>query len=151
MMTSIFVDADACPVKAEITKVADRHGLSVYMVANGAMRLPESPNLTRVLVGEGFDVADDWIAGRIGEGDIAVTAYIQLAARCLKQAAAVIGPTGRVFDTDNIGNALAMRELKSQLRDMGEIRDHGPAFSKRDRSRFLEVLEETVRGFRRSD
>ena len=146
---SIFVDADACPVRTEVTKVADRHGLIVYMVANGTMRMPESPNLRRVLVGEGLDVADDWIAGRIGKGDIAVTADIQLAARCLEQAAAVIGPTGRIFDANNIGHALAMRELKTQLRDMGEIRDHGPSFTKRDRSRFLRSLEEAVRRIQR--
>ena len=148
-MTEIYVDGDACPVKTEVVKVADRHGLLVHMVSNAYMRLPESPLVRRVVVSDGFDAADDWIAERAGDGDVVITADIPLASRCLERGASVIGSTGRPFDRQNIGNAMAMRELKSFLRDTGEIRDHAPSFSKQDRSRFLQSLEQTIQAIKR--
>ncbi len=148
-MTEIYVDADACPVKAEIAKVADRHGLVVHMVSNAWMRLPESPLVQRVVVSDGFDAADDWIAERAGGGDIAITADIPLAARCLAAGAAVMGPTGKPFSEDAIGMALAVRDLKSHLRDTGEIRDFNAGFTKQDRSRFLQALEQAVQAAKR--
>ena len=150
-MTEIFVDADACPVKREILRVAERHGLVVHMVANGTVYLPPSPGLRRVLVPDTPDAADDWIAERVSEGDVAVTADILLAERCLDKGAAVLGPSGRAFDRHNIGNAVAMRSLNAMLRDQGTIRGTAPGFGKRERSRFLQALEETVRGLRRRD
>ena len=147
-MTEIFVDADACPVRNEVMRVAERHDLLVHMVMNGTLRLPESRLLHRVLVPEGLDAADDWIATRVGEGDIAITADILLASRCLQNGAVVLGPSGRSFDENNIGHAKAVRELKSMLRDRGEIRDHSPSFTRKDRSRFLQVLEQLVREVR---
>lgn len=148
-MPAIYVDGDACPVKEEITRVADRHGLVVHMVSNQWMRLPASPLVKRVVVSDGFDAADDWIACNIGPGDIAVTADIPLAARCLNAGARVLGPTGRPFTEDNIGTSLAMRELNSRLRDTGEIRGGGPAFARQDRSCFLQALETAVQTARR--
>jgi uncharacterized protein YaiI (UPF0178 family) len=140
----IYVDADACPVKDEVMRVAQRDGITVHYVSNAWMRLPESPLVNRVVVSDGFDAADDWIAENIVAGDIAITADIPLAARCLEKQARVIGPTGRPFTEDGIGAALAMRELKGHLRDTGEIRDHGPSFSKQDRSQFLQALDRVV-------
>ena len=145
----IYVDADACPVKEEILRVADRHGLTVHMVANNGLRLPRSPRINMVVVTDGFDAADDWIAERVGPADIAITADIPLADRCLKRGAAVIGPTGRPFTADNIGTAMGMRDLMSTLRDSGQISGHNPAFSKRDRSEFLQALENAVQAKRR--
>lgn len=148
-MLEIYVDGDACPVKAEVLRVAVRHGLIVHMVSNQWLRLDDSPLLRRVVVSEGADAADDWIAGRIGAGDIAVTADIPLAARCIEQGARVLDPAGKPFTEAGIGMALAMRDLKTQLREAGEIRSLNPNFSKRDRSRFLSALEEAVRAVKR--
>lgn len=144
-MSEIFVDADACPVKEEAVKVADRHGLVIHFVSNAWMRLPAGVNVNRVVVSDGFDAADDWIAGRAGAGDIVVTGDIPLADRCLKNGAQVIGLSGKPFTEDAIGMALAMREISRDLREMGEISGAGPAFSKKDRSRFLEALELAAR------
>jgi len=141
----IFVDADACPVKDEVARVAVRHGLGVYMVSNSGMRLPDTPLVRRVVVGEGPDAADDWIAGRIGAGDIAITADIALASRCIEKGARVLAPTGKPFTEEGIGMALAMRDLMAHLRDSGEIAGGPSGFSRRDRSRFLSALEEAVR------
>lgn len=140
-MTVIYVDADACPVKDEVLRVADRHGFAVAYVSNAWMRLPEGANVQRVMVPEGADAADDWIAERIGAGDIAVTADIPLASRCLKAGAQVIGPTGKPFTDANIGTALAMRDLSRHLRETGESRGFNASFTRQDRSRFLEALE----------
>lgn len=144
-MREIFVDADACPVKDEVLRVAARHGLTVHMVSNSWMRLPETPLIHRVVVAEGPDAADDWIAERIGAGDIAITADIPLASRCLKKGAQAIGSTGKPFTDDSIGTALAMRDLMAHLRDTGEITGGPPSFTKADRSRFLSALEDAVR------
>ena len=143
-MTEIYVDADACPVKDEAVRVAERHGLEIHFVSNAFMRLPEGPLIKRVVVSEGPDAADDWIVERIGAGDIAVTADIPLAARCLKQAAQVIGPTGKPFTQAGIGMALAMRELSARLRETGESKGYNASFTRADRSRFLEALEQAV-------
>ena len=146
----IYVDADACPVKEEVVRVADRHRLTVYMVSNAYMRLPDSPLVQRVVVGKDADEADDWIAERVGASDIAITADIPLASRCLKAGAAVLGPTGKPFTDAGIGTALAMRDLMGHLRETGEIRGGGPGYTKKDRSRFLEVLEQTIRANQRT-
>lgn len=140
----LLIDADACPVKEEVLRVAERHGLEAHYVANQWMRLPESPLVKRVMVGDRFDEADDWIAERCGPDDIVVTADIPLAARCLKAGAAVIGPTGKPFTEASIGMALAMRELMTDLRAMGEARGGNAPFSRQDRSRFLQALESAV-------
>lgn len=144
-MTEIFVDADACPVKAEIERVAGRHGIVIHLVSNRGFRSSHNPLVRNVLVSDKFDAADDWIVARVGAGDIVVTADIQLADRCLKAGAQVLNHTGKAFTQNSIGTALAMRELTSQLRDMGEIRGTGPAFSAQDRSRFLNALEAAAR------
>ncbi len=145
----IYVDGDACPVKEEVARVAERHGLVVHLVSNQWLRGVDGPLIRRVVVTEGLDAADDWIADRAGPRDIVVTADIPLAARCLARGAQVLGPTGKPFTESGIGMALAMRELMSTLRDSGEIRGGGPAFGKRDRSRFLQALEQAVQHAKR--
>lgn len=145
----IFVDADACPVKDEALRVAARYGLPVHYVSNAWMRLPESPLVHRVVVAEGPDAADDWIAVRIGPRDICVTQDIPLAARCLEKGARALGPTGKPFSPDTIGMAVAMRELKQHLRETGEDRGFNAAFTRADRSRFLQALEEAVQAILR--
>lgn len=148
-MTTIFVDADACPVKEEAAKVAARHGLAIHFVSNAHMRLPEGENVHRVVVSDGADAADNWIAERITEVDIAVTADIPLASRCLKAGAKAIGPTGKPFTDANIGTALAMRDLQQHLRETGESRGYNASFSRQDRSRFLQGLEQAVQDIKR--
>ena len=145
----IFVDADACPVKAEVVRVAVRHGLVVYMVSNTWMRLDESPLIKRIVVNDGPDAADDWIAARVGASDIAVTGDILLAARCPKAGAQCIGPTGKAFDEANIGMAVAMGDMQRHLREIGESRGFNPPFAPRDRSRFLQALEHAVQAGKR--
>ncbi|OFX00619.1 MAG: hypothetical protein A3D94_13535 [Alphaproteobacteria bacterium RIFCSPHIGHO2_12_FULL_66_14] len=149
-MISIYVDADACPVKAEIYRVAERYGLKVYVVSNSYINVPRDPRIERVVVGDGFDAADDWIAERAGQGDIVVTADIPLADRSLKAGAAAIGSTGIAFTTSSIGMAMASRELMSNLRAMGEMTGGPKPMSPRDRSRFLSTLDETVQKLRRA-
>jgi len=139
------VDADACPVKDEVVRVATRHGLAVHMVSNRAMRLPAGSLVRAVVVGDDADAADHWIAEHIGPGDIAVTTDIPLAARCLAAGAGALSPTGKPFTNDNIGAAVAMRELMGHLRDAEVVRGGGPGFTPKDRSRFLGALEEAVR------
>lgn len=147
----IFVDGDACPVKDEVLRVAERHSLRVHLVGNSWLRAGGAhPLINRVVVAEELDAADDWIAEHIGPGDVAVTADIPLAARCLEKGAAVIGHTGRPFTGDSIGNALAMRDLMAHLRDTGDVRGGGPGFSKQDRSRFLGALENMVQAAKRA-
>ena len=148
-LPEIYVDADACPVKDEVMRVAERHNLAVHMVANAWMRHGTHPGVNFVIVAEGADAADDWIAAHIGTGDIVVTADIPLAARCLQSGARAIGPSGKPFTADSIGMALAMRDLNADLRETGEIAGANPPFTKKDRSRFLETLENTVQAVRR--
>lgn len=149
MSTTVYVDADACPVKDEVVRVCERHGLEVWFVSNAFMRLPVSHLVKRMVVQEGPDAADDWIATRIGPGDIAITADIPLASRCLKAGARVLGPTGKPFKDDNIGMALAMRDLSRHLRETGESKGYNASFTKADRSRFLQAMEEAVQAIRR--
>ena len=146
----IYVDADACPVKAEVLRVATRHGLVVHMVSNSWMRLDDSPLIRRVIVTAGPDAADDWIAEHIGASDIVVTADIPLAARCIKAGAQCIGPTGKPFTEATIGMSLAMRDLNSHLRETGESRGFNPVFTPRDRSQFLQAMEHAVQTGKRS-
>lgn len=149
-MTEIFVDADACPVKDEVMRVAVRHSYKVWFVSNAWMRLDEGPLVERVIVPEGPDVADDWIAERAGPGDIVITADIPLADRCLKNGAAPVEPTGKRFTADTIGMAMAMRELNAHLRETGDIGGGNRSFEKRDRSQFLQTLEQVVQELKRS-
>ena len=145
----IYIDADACPVKDEAFKVAARHGLVIQYVSNGWMRLPEGELVRRVVVAEGPDAADNWIAETIEPGDIVVTQDIPLASRCLKKGARAIGNTGKPFTDASIGMALAMRELSQHLRETGESKGFNAAFTKQDRSRFLEALEQAVQAAKR--
>lgn len=140
----IYVDADACPVKAETVKVAERHGLPVVFVANSYLSVPRGPRIRMQVVAGSFDAADDWIAERVGRDDVVVTADIPLASRCLRKSARVLGPSGKPFTADNIGNALATRELMADLRAYG-VGGGPPPFGAKDRSRFLEALEHVVR------
>jgi uncharacterized protein YaiI (UPF0178 family) len=142
---TIFVDADACPVKDEIYRVAKRLGLKVFVVSNGRLSVPRDPMIELVVVAKGaLDAADDWIAERSDGGSVVVTQDILLAARCLAKGAKALDPRGRVFTDEGIGDALATRELMAQLRDMGEV-SGGPApFSDKDRSRFLQNLDTVV-------
>ena len=143
-MIQIYVDADACPVKQEIFRVAKRHGLKVFVVANGRLGLPRDPLLELVVVSGRFDAADDWIVERATEWDIAVTSDIPLADRCLKKGARVMDPKGRVFTEDAIGDALASREISAFLRDMGELGGGPRPYAPQDRSRFLNALENQI-------
>jgi uncharacterized protein len=144
-MVQIYVDADACPVKAETAKVAARHGVPVTFVANAWLQLPRGAKVRMQVVSGGFDAADDWIVANAQPGDIVVTADILLASRCLTAGSRVLGPAGRPFTEDNIGNALATRELMADLRAYG-ARNGPPPFEQRDRSRYLQALELAVRG-----
>ena len=145
----IYIDADACPVKAEVYRVAERYGLKVFVVANSYINVPRDPHIEVVVVSDRFDAADDWIAERAGPGDIVVTADIPLADRSLKAGAQVIGNTGVPFTSASIGMAMASRELLSHLRAMGENTGGPKPMSARDRSRFLSALDEAVQKIRR--
>ena len=149
-MSAIYVDADACPVKDETYRLAARHGLKVWVVANQSMRTPREGDVELVVVPGGFDAADDWIAERAGAGDIVISQDIPLAARCLERGAVVLRPNGSRFTEDNIGDALASRELLSQLRDMGTIGGGPPPFGKKDRSAFLQALDRVIHGIRKA-
>ncbi len=147
----IFVDADACPVKDEIFRVAQRCGLKVLVVSNSPLRIPRHPLFEAVVVARGqFDGADDWIVERITERDIAVTADIPLAARCLEKGARALDAKGRVYSPDSIGDALASRELMAHLRAMGEVGGGPPPFTARDRSTFLQRLDDLIQAQRRA-
>ena len=137
----ILVDADACPVKEEVYRVAFRLEVPVTMVSNAHLRIPQHPLVTRVVVSTGFDAADDWIAERAHPASVVVTADILLADRCLKAGAAVVAPNGKPFTTSSIGNAVAVRAIMSDLRAGGERIGGPPPFAKEDRSRFLSALD----------
>jgi len=143
-MPEIYVDADACSVKAEVVKVAERHGLPVIFVANFGLRPSPNPLIRNVMVPNGADAADDWIVEHAAAGDVVVTADIPLASRALEKGAHVMGPTGKPFTRDSIGMALAMRELNQHLRETGESKGYNREFSARDRSAFLQALDELV-------
>ena len=145
MTAQIYVDADACPVKDEVLKVAERHDMVVTLVANGGMRPSRDPMIRTMIVAQGADVADDWIVEQARAGDIVITADIPLAKRCLENNCLVLGPTGRQFDPENIGMALAMRELNQHLRETGASKGYNKGFTPKDRSQFLSALEMAVR------
>jgi hypothetical protein len=145
----IFVDADACPVKEEVYRVAGRYALDVTVVANSWMRVPNEGRIAFELVKGGFDAADDWIVSHLQPDDIVITADIPLASRCLKAGALVIGPTGRPFTEDNIGAVVATRNLLSELRGAGEITGGPKPLAKQDRARFLQQLDEAIQRVRR--
>ncbi|MBT8408999.1 MAG: YaiI/YqxD family protein [Alphaproteobacteria bacterium] len=142
----IYVDADACPVKAEVEKVASRLGVSVAMVSNGGLRPSQNPLIEMVFVPDGPDEADKWIADRAAAGDVVITTDIPLAARCVEAGAAVLKPNGERLTAANIGNVLATRDLMTDLRAADPFRQGGgPAFSKSDKSRFLDALDRALR------
>ena len=143
-MVKIYVDADASPVKSEVMRVAKRYGLKVYFVSNSEMQIGRDPSVELVIVSGDFDAVDDWIAERVSNQDIVVSGDIPLASRCLQKGARVIGPKGRVFTAESIGDALANRQLMAYLRDMGNL-TKGPApYRKQDRSRFLQRLDDLL-------
>lgn len=145
----IYVDADACPVKDEIYKVGERHGLRITYVSNAFMRLPEDALVTRVVVPDGPDVADNWIADRTRHHDIVITNDIPLAGRCVERGAIVLGTSGREFTEATIGQALASRALNQHLREIGEIGGSNPVFTPKARSDFLQAMESACRRARR--
>jgi uncharacterized protein len=147
-MLTIYIDADACPVKIEVYRVARRYGVHVAVVANAGLRVPADP-LIELVVRPGFGAADDWIAEQAGTGDIVVTADIPLAARCLANEALVLDPRGRPFTDNDIGSALAMRDLMDELRKGGTMTGGPAAMTPKDRSRFLAKLDEAVNAVRR--
>ena len=147
-MTEIYVDADACPVKDEVLKVATRHKLMTYLVSDGGIRPSLSPLVQIVVVSQGADAADDWIADNIKDGDITITNDIPLADRCVKKGALAIRPNGKLLDEDSIGMALATRDLMTDLREIGQITGGPAPYSKQDRSRFLQALETAVQARR---
>ncbi|MFD6317865.1 YaiI/YqxD family protein [Methylorubrum populi] len=141
---AIYVDADACPVKDEVYRVAGRYGLHVYVVSNSFMNLPREPWIERVIVGDAFDAADDWIAERARPGAIVVTADVPLASRCVKAGAAALAPNGKAFTDASVGLALATRNLMQDLREAGAITGGPKPFSPKDRSAFLGALDRAV-------
>jgi len=141
---TIYVDADACPVKTEVVKVAERHQLRVVLVANSWMQAPRGQRIRMQVVPGSFDAADDWIVEHVAQDDIVITSDIPLASRCLHAGARILAPSGKEFSDDNIGNALASRELMADLRAYG-VGGGPPPFGPKDRSRFLERLELVVR------
>lgn len=145
----LYVDADACPVKQEIYRVAGRYTLEVTLVANSWMQVPDDPRIRLQVVKEGLDAADDWIVQQIRSRDIVVTADIPLASRCLRKEARVLSPAGKPFSPDNIGDAVATRDLMTDLRGAGEKTGGPPPITKKDRSRFLHQLDEMIQSIRR--
>ncbi len=143
-MPKIYVDADACPVKDEVLRVAGRHGVVTVLVANSGLRPSRDPMIVTVTVPQGADAADDWIVAEVAAGDIVITSDIPLADRALKQGAAVLGPTGKPFTPQAIGMALAMRDLNRHLRETGESRGLNAGFTAKDRQSFLQALDEAV-------
>jgi hypothetical protein len=147
--TRIYIDADACPVKDEIYRVATRLGVPVSVVAGNFIRVPQDPLIERIAAGSGMDAADDWIAERAGAGDVVITSDIPLASRCVKAGADVIAPNGKPFSEASIGMTLAVRNLMTDLRSSGEITGGPKSFSPRDRSTFISALDQTIRCIQR--
>ena len=148
-MLHIYIDADACPVKQEVYRVAERYGLNVTLVANSWMRIVEHSWLKLVIVNNHLDAADDWIVDHVVANDIVITADIPLASRCLKNGALVVGSTGNEFTDDNIGSALASRELMAELRESGVITGGPAPFQKNDRSKFLQSMDRMIQRIKR--
>ena len=149
-MLEIYVDADACPVKQEVCRVAKRYRLNVTFVSNSLMRIPDQEGAKLVVVEGQFDAADNWIVENVSKDDIVVTADTPLAYRCVKKGAQVLGPTGRVLSDVNIGQVLATRDLLTELREAGTIMGGPPPFQKRDRSRFLQSLDQIIQNIKRA-
>lgn len=147
----IYVDADACPVKAEVCKVARRYGLTVILVANARLRVADPDVARLVVVADHFNAADDWIVAQVAVGDIVITADIPLAARCVKCGARVLNPTGGEWSDANIGQTLATRDLLAELRDAGALLGGPPPFQPRDRSRFLQSLDQMIQDLKRTN
>ena len=148
-MLIIYVDADACPVKEEIFRVAMRHNLQVYLVSNSSLNMTVDENIHKIRVNSDLDAADDWISEHIKIGDIVITTDILLAGRSLSNGACAISPAGKVFNDDNIGAAKAMRELRAYLRETGIAPTYNTTFSKKKRSLFLQALEEMIQSIKR--
>lgn len=149
-MLEIFVDADGCTVKTEVYKVATRYGLKVRLVANHSFQVPDDPMVELIVVSGGFDAADDWIVENLAVDDIVITTDILLADRCLKKRARVLGPKGNEFTEDNIGNAVATRELMQNLRYMGENQGGPSPMQKKDRSQFLNRLDQIINAIKKN-
>lgn len=147
---AIYVDADACPVKPEVYRVAERHRLKVFVVSNSFLAVPRESWIERVIVPDGFDAADDWIAERVTRGSIVITSDIPLADRCIKAGADVIGPTGRPFTEASIGMALATRDMMEDLRAGGAVTGGPKPFSAKDRSAFLQALDVAIQRLKRA-
>lgn len=147
-MLNIYVDADACPVKEEILRVAMRHSLQVYLVSNSRLNMTVDKNVHKIQVGSDLDAADNWIEEHIETGDIVVTLDILLAERCLKKNVSTLSPMGRIFNNDTIGVAKAMRDLRAHLRETGTASSYNATFSKQDRSRFLQSLQEMIQAIK---
>lgn len=143
-MLDIYIDADACPVKDEALQVAYRHDLTVYIVSNSWLRMNVGEKVHRIVVTDGFDAADNWIVDRAGLNDIVITADILLAGRVLKNEAYAVSPTGKIFNQENIGATVAMRNLSAHLRETGEITSHHKSFSQKDKSSFLQAFEQVI-------
>lgn len=148
-MTRIFIDADGCPVRDETFKVAERYKLEVILVANKPLAIPQDPRHRMQVVGGGFDAADDWIVENTNANDIVVTADILLADRCVRKQVRVIGTKGEEFTEDNVGSAVANRELMQNLRHMGEMRGGPAPMDKKARSRFLGTLDQIIQSLKR--
>lgn len=148
-LLDIYVDADGCPMKQEVYRVAARYGLKVIVVANSRMRVPSDSAVELVLVDDGMDAADDWIVDHVAENDIVVSGDVPLASRCLKKRARVLSPRGRIFSEDSIGDAVATRDLLSHLRELGTVTGGPPPQEKQDRSRFLRHLDDIIQEVRR--
>lgn len=148
-MITIYVDADSSPVKNEAVRVAKRYGLKIFFVSNSKMKAPQDECVEIVMVNDHLDAADDWIVEHITENDVAITADIPLASRCLKKGARVLDPKGRVFTEDSIGGVLANRDIMTFLRDLGNMTGGPPPYSKQDRSRFLQRLDDLIHAIRK--
>lgn len=149
-MLIIYIDADACPVKEDIFRIANRHSLQVYLVSNSRLNMIVDENVHKIQVGSDLDAADNWIVEHIKIDDIVITVDILLADRCLQNGARAISPTGKVFNNNNIGAAKAMRELRAYLRETGIAPSYNATFSKQKRSHFLQALEEMIQSIKRN-
>jgi uncharacterized protein YaiI (UPF0178 family) len=147
-MFKIYVDADSCPVKQEVYRVANRYGLQVILVANKALNIPEEGLVEIVVVDNGQDAVDDWITANADKNDIVITADIPLASRTVKKGARILSPRGTIFNENSIGDTLATRDLMTHLRDIGLVTGGPPAFSKKDRSKFLQALDSLIQAIR---
>lgn len=146
----VYIDADACPVKEETYRVAERHGLKTFVVSNGGIRPSRDPMIETIVVSHGADAADDWIVDHVSGDDIVVTSDIPLADRCIDKGSHVLGPTGKPFTKENIGMALAMRELKQHLREANQSQTYNASFSKNDRSNYLQSLDRLISAAKKS-